>query len=169
MDIQTNNTPDQKNNSMTKIITAAVIIFAVLLVGFFIFMGDDSDQLTETTTSQMPQTNQQEDNTATSNDRANQQSTDGEQAKNTITYTDDGFTPGTLTVKVGDTVTVINRSSKQLEFSSDVHPTHSDNSEINQTTTAPGESTSFKVSKAGTHGYHDHLNASRTGTLVVEE
>jgi plastocyanin len=32
----------------------------------------------------------------------------------------------------------------------------------------PGQSWSFKFTKAGTWKYHDHLNPGATGTIVVE-
>lgn len=86
-----------------------------------------------------------------------------------ITYTDQGFSPSTLTVKVGTTIRVVNNSSDALEFSSDNHPTHLDNSELNMDVLAVGESSTFTVTKSGEHGFHDHLNASNEGILTVTE
>lgn len=87
----------------------------------------------------------------------------------TITFTDDGFSPSTLTVKKGTKVTVVNKSSSPVQFSSGQHPTHREDPEINMSELAPGERGSFTVTVAGTHSFHDHLNASKTGTLVVTE
>lgn len=165
MDDQPSNSPEQKTNNTSKIIVAIVVIIAALVAGFFLLTGDDTNQSAETTTDQTPQTTPLQPNS----DQDNQPTASDEQSQNTITYTDSGFTPATLSVKVGDTVTVVNRSSRPLQFSSDVHPTHTNNPELNQRTAGPGDNVSFTINKPGTHGYHDHLDASRTGTLIVEE
>lgn len=87
----------------------------------------------------------------------------------TITFTNAGFTPGSLTVKKGATITVKNTSSTEVQFSSDDHPTHRLNTEMNLKTLQPGESASFTAETVGTHGFHDHIDDSKTGTLIVTE
>jgi plastocyanin len=86
-----------------------------------------------------------------------------------ITYTDDGFTPSTLTVKKDSAVTVTNKSSKNVMFSSADHPTHQKQPELNMQTLKPGESGTITITKAGTWGYHDHINETMTGTITVTE
>jgi plastocyanin len=86
----------------------------------------------------------------------------------TITFTGDGFTPAVTTVKAGDTVRVANKSSQPLNFDSDPHPTHTDEPELNVGAIGPGESGTFTVTKKGHWGFHDHLNPSLRGTLIVE-
>ena len=87
----------------------------------------------------------------------------------TITFSDSGFSPSTITVKSGSTVTVKNSSaSTSLDFDSDPHPVHTDNPELNIGSIAPGSSKSFTVTKTGSWGYHNHLNPSQRGTLVVQ-
>lgn len=90
------------------------------------------------------------------------------QSGNVITYSNNGFSPASLTVKAGSTVTIKNDSSRLLQFDSDPHPEHTDNPELNIGTISPGQSKSITVTKTGSHGYHNHLNDSDTGTLVVE-
>lgn len=85
-----------------------------------------------------------------------------------ITYTDSGFNPETLTVKTGTVVTVKNDTSRTLDFASDDHPTHRINSELNVGEIDSGESATF-TAKAGTWGFHDHLNDDATGVLTVED
>lgn len=87
----------------------------------------------------------------------------------TITFTDDGFMPSTLTVKKGTVVTVKNSSSNRVQFSSDDHPTHRLDPEINLEVLEPGESASFTAKTVGTHGFHDHIDDSKVGTLIVTE
>lgn len=87
----------------------------------------------------------------------------------TITYTDSGFSPSTLTVARGTTITVVNHSSDLLKFSSGPHPTDNEDPEINMDMLTPGKQGSFIVSKLGTHGFHNHYNEDKTGTLLVTD
>lgn len=85
----------------------------------------------------------------------------------TIVFTDKGFEPSKLSVKVGATVTVKNNSSEDVQFSSDDHPTHKLNQGMNLRVLAPGESAMFITNQAGNWGFHDHINDSFTGTITV--
>jgi plastocyanin len=90
------------------------------------------------------------------------------QTAGTITYTDNGFSPATLTVKSGTVVTIKNSSSSLLQFDSDPHPVHTDDPELNIGVIAPGQSKTITVTQTGTHGYHNHSNPDDTGTLIVQ-
>lgn len=85
-----------------------------------------------------------------------------------ITYGDSGFEPTSLTVKVNEQVSVVNNSSKTLQFDSDPHPEHTDNPELNVETVEPNQTKTFSVSKTGIFGVHNHLNPSERMTLTVE-
>ncbi|HEV7952023.1 MAG TPA: cupredoxin domain-containing protein [Candidatus Saccharimonadales bacterium] len=87
----------------------------------------------------------------------------------TITYTDDGFSPSTTTVKKGSTITVTNNSTVNVMLSSADHPTHVEQPELNMSTLKPGESGTITLTKVGTWGFHDHIDESMTGTIVVTE
>ena len=89
-------------------------------------------------------------------------------ATSTIIFTDDGFAPSDYTVKANQPVTVTNNSSMDLEFSSNNHPTHHEQSELNMSVLRPGESGTFTPTKPGTWGFHDHLHDEFVGKLVVE-
>ena len=104
-------------------------------------------------------------------------------SKNIITYTNSGYTPNTITIKKGETVTWKNESSISMWTASAVHPTHraypgTDISACGTQTllpmfdacggTAPGQSWSFVFNNVGTWKYHNHLNSSKFGTVVVE-
>lgn len=86
----------------------------------------------------------------------------------TITYTDSGFSPSPLTVKKDDTIKIVNQSSVSLEFSSDDHPTHKADPELNMPIIQAGKDAMLKVTKTGTWGYHNHLKPSDEGRLTVE-
>lgn len=87
----------------------------------------------------------------------------------TTTFTSNGFSPSTLTVKKGTKLTVVNKSSEPVQFSSGEHPTHTEDPELNMDELAPGESGSITVTVVGTHEFHDHNDDSKTGTLIVTE
>ncbi len=85
----------------------------------------------------------------------------------TIVFTDDGFEKQSYTVAAGQSVTVKNNSTIEVEFSSDDHPTHTDNSELNMDVLFPGKEQTFIPTKAGTWGIHNHKQPELTTTLVV--
>ena len=89
-------------------------------------------------------------------------------ASATITYSNSGFSPNSVTVKSGDTVAIKNTSSSDLQYDSDPHPVHTDDEELNVGTVAPGQTATFTVTTKGTFGYHNHLNASDTGTIIIQ-
>ena len=141
----------------------AVIILAVLVGGAFALMSGsdktDTPQIETTTPVISPNTD--------ANDTSDSPNTPTS-SEVTITYSGNSFSPATLTVKAGTTVTIVNESSSQMQFSSNDHPVHSDNPELNAAAIGAGQSTTITPSSTGTWGYHDHLNESVTGTLVVE-
>lgn len=97
--------------------------------------------------------------------------------ENTVTYTDSGYSPATLTIEAGETVTFQNDSASAMWTASAVHPTHgeypTDGGCLGSTFdscegTQPGESWSFQFDETGEWGYHNHLAPSDTGKIVVE-
>ncbi len=96
-----------------------------------------------------------------------------------VTYTDAGFSPKTITIAEGDTVTFVNNSSRNMWVASNIHPTHNEYPEESDgdclgssfdacAGVSSGESWSFTFDRVGEWGYHNHLNPSRTGTVIVE-
>lgn len=86
----------------------------------------------------------------------------------TITYDGTSFSLSSNSVKAGETVKVVNNSSKELDFDSDPHPVHTDNSELNAGPIDAGKSKSFVLNTKGTWGFHNHLDSSQRGSLTVE-
>ena len=100
----------------------------------------------------------------------------------TIERTDNGYSPNPLTVKVGSTVTWINNSSANHRPASAQHPTHTvyPGSSITKCGSGeiifdacvgvePGDSYSFTFNEVGEWAYHNHLNPSNSGKVVVVE
>ncbi len=100
----------------------------------------------------------------------------------TIRYTDAGYVPNSVTIPVGGTITWVNDTSKNMWVASAMHPTHTAYSGTNLsqhcpdtsgdafdqcTGGAPGTTYSFTFDKAGTWRYHDHIDATKFGSVVV--
>jgi len=90
------------------------------------------------------------------------------QAQSEVTLTSDGFSPATLTIKSGISVTWINKSGKIATVDSDPHPLHTAYSQLNLGNFADNKTLSLTFDKPGTYGYHNHLNPSNRGTITVE-
>ena len=85
----------------------------------------------------------------------------------TITYTGKAFEPNLDTIAVNSTVRVRNRSVRLLNFASDPYPTNIYEPEFNIGELKPGESKTFYISQKGRWGYHNALDPSETGRLIV--
>ena len=115
----------------------------------------------------------------------NSQQTVGTGERNVIEITSSGFTPGTLTISKGETVTFINKDTEEHWPASASHPTHTvypgsdiekcfdgktDKSTLFDSCggLSEGESWSFTFNEVGSWGYHDHLDANLHGKVIVE-
>jgi plastocyanin len=88
---------------------------------------------------------------------------------NIVKLTDNGWEPSTLTIKSGDTVKFENDSSDDAWPASNVHPTHLLYPGFDaKKPLLPGDSYSFTFTKAGSWGYHNHLEPDVQGTIVVK-
>lgn len=85
-----------------------------------------------------------------------------------VTYDSKSFSPASVTIEVGDTVTFTNTGSGSMWVGSDPHPNHTDLPAFDSLKgLKKGESYSFTFTKAGSWGYHNHLSSSHKGTVVV--
>ncbi len=92
----------------------------------------------------------------------------GVMERTVVTYADGGFNPKIVTVSVGTTVTFMNDSSGAMWVASDIHPTHQllpGFDELNSV--SKGGSYEYTFVKVGTWTYHNHMNPSVKGTVVV--
>lgn len=111
--------------------------------------------------------------------------TSGEEAAadNTVFYTDDGFSPKVLEIGVGEQVTWVNKSSGDMWPASAIHPTHMvyDGTSLEEHCAEGAGPTfdaceplgellewSFVFDKPGEWKYHDHLQPTHTGTVIVK-
>lgn len=134
----------------------AVAAVAVIAIGAFLLFGNkkagDSPNAANT-------------NTSDAFDRV--ELTDDEIAA-TITYTSSGFNPSRVTVPAGSALLIINESDDVVAPSSDNHPTHTLNPELNFPDIRPGQSATMVLTKTGTWGIHDHYDADKRATVIVE-
>lgn len=87
----------------------------------------------------------------------------------TIALTDTGFTPATITIPAGTTVTFINNGQAAHWPASAVHPTHQALPGFDSLRgLSTGETYSFTFDTAGSWSFHDHLNPQFTGTIIVQ-
>lgn len=149
----------------TKALIGVIAIASVILLGTWVYIatrGPASDQTTDIRTT--PQSDIDTTSETPVSDTAVEPASD-----TTIAYTNEGFSPNTITIKKGSTVTVTNTSDANVMLSSADHPTHEEQPELNMEMLKPGESGTLTLTKVGTWGYHDHVNASMTGTIIVTE
>lgn len=95
----------------------------------------------------------------------------------TVTYDGKTYSPSSAEIKKGQSVIYVNKSSTNMWPASAMHPTHAayptTGGCIGSTFDAcdgiaPGGSWSFVFDTVGRWGYHDHLNPSARGTVVVK-
>jgi cytoskeletal protein RodZ len=151
-------------NNISKVIIG-IIALLVILGGAFIFLKPDKSSAPGTNnSSQKPDTSA--DDTANSANSAN--TPDNKPAAVTVTYNGSSFSLSADTIKAGESIKVVNSSTKDLDFDSDPHPVHTDNPELNLGSIAPGESKSATLSTKGHWGFHNHLNSSQHGNITVQ-
>lgn len=101
-----------------------------------------------------------------------------------ISYSDNGFSPSILTISVGESVRFFNEGNRLLMWpASAVHPTHKayPGTDIAKCGTSSqngmfdackgygtGESWEFRFNEQGTWKYHNHLQPTHFGTIIVE-
>ena len=116
-----------------------------------------------------------------SGQQTRQLTTEPQPSGNTVEIIESGFSPNVLTIKVGETVTFVNKDSRQHWPASNVHPTHTayPGSDIEKCGAganifdacnglAQGETFSFTFDQRGSWEYHDHLNPRLIGTVEVQ-
>lgn len=143
-------------------LVGGVIAVVVISAGYFFWQGYSK-----------PSTEMQTTNTATteiSPTQTSQATTSGKvTAKTTVNYSDSGFTPNNITVKVGETVTWSNQSSATMWVASNPHPTHTDLLGFDELASADrGGTYSYTFTKVGNWGYHNHLSPSDKGVVTVQ-
>jgi len=165
---------------MSKNLIIAIIVVVVLAVGGWWLYSSNMATAPTFTTQPTEQTGEV-DNTAQANPMVDVEVVVAKTHE--VIYTNSGYSPSQLTIKVGDTVVFKNQSTTSLWTASGMHPVHSaysgialqqhcpdpENNDFDQCKAeAPGASWSFTFTKAGTWGYHDHMSSMNFGKIIVE-
>lgn len=158
----------------TKNLLIAIVVIALIALGAYAF---------STREAAAPSDEQSMEQSATTSESSINEE-DGGPAFTVITLTDNGFSPSSVTIAVGETVRFINDSSRGMWIGADEHPTHTEydgtstrehcsngmstGGSFDQcTSVANGEFWDYTFTKSGTFGFHNHVGASHTGTVIV--
>lgn len=85
-----------------------------------------------------------------------------------VEVTDNGFSPASLTIKKGTKVMWLNKTDRMVTVNSDLHPIHNLYPKLNLGSFITSKTVQLIFDEAGTYTYHNHLNASMTGSIIVE-
>lgn len=145
-----------------RILIVSVLVLVIAIGGWIVINKDSSDQESDT------DIQVKVDEILPENDGDTTQS---DEISNTlkVSYTSGGFSPSSLTVNAGDTVTFTNNGNSQMWVASNPHPIHTNLSAFdNRKGIASGEAYKFTFETAGEYFYHDHLNIGYGGTIIVK-
>lgn len=167
----------------TYVILAVIILLIVGAVALYQKKANNTQPSNQTTTTQTG-VDSSEPAVQPTPQAAEQPAESGKQtAEKIITKTDAGFSPNSITIKKGETVTWKNQSAGAFWPASAMHPTHTVYGGTSLSEHCPdtvktafdacqgllvGSSWSFTFEKTGSWKYHDHLNPSHFGTVIVE-
>ncbi len=85
-----------------------------------------------------------------------------------VRYTDTGFVPNKIEIKVGDMVEFVNESNKDMWVASMSHPAHAILPTFDQFRAyKKGAIYRYIFDKKGTWEFHDHINPTRGGVINV--
>jgi plastocyanin len=133
------------------------VLVAVLVIGggiAWLTMNKKSDKTASSSSTTPPPSS----NDTTSNDNQAVATTE-------VTIQDMAFSPATITVKKGSTVTWTNKDSVSHNVSAD----ESSDLKMLSDTLADGDSFKFTFDKTGTFTYRCDFHPSMTGTVIVTE
>ncbi|MFI5270652.1 MAG: cupredoxin domain-containing protein [Candidatus Saccharimonadales bacterium] len=88
-----------------------------------------------------------------------------------VSITDSGFVPATVTIKVGQAVVWTNDAvTSHFVISDDPVPLKAGEPQPNSVQSIkPGDTYSYVFNQAGSYGYHDTIDPSFQGTVVVKQ
>ncbi len=87
----------------------------------------------------------------------------------TIDITKTSYTPGTVTIKKGQSVTWVNNDTVPHQIAADPYPTHSSLPELHSSSLNQGDSYTFTFENKGTFTYQDPLYPTTLKATVVVE
>ncbi len=87
----------------------------------------------------------------------------------TVSLSKEGFSPQTVTIKVGGAVRWKNESGQQQTVNSDNYPTNQLHKELNFGIFGNGSSVVHTFTKLGIYGYHNQFHHEQKGKVIVTQ
>ncbi len=87
----------------------------------------------------------------------------------TVTITDHGFEPGTIAVKAGTRIVWESGDHSLHQVVANPYPSGTTLASLRSSILSDDQTYSFTATKTGNFAYHDQLNPTINGTLVVHE
>lgn len=160
---------------MNKVLLGVVVLAVGALVGWYYFGGNAAGipgmQVVSPRVSPMP-TSGVVDESGMMKEPAVEGSGKGGVvvAQDTVVYTDNGYQPKSLTIKKGTRVTFRNDSASSMWTASGTHPTHQLLPGFDQKqSVGKGGTYEYTFTSVGTWQYHNHVNPSDVGYIVVTQ
>ena len=89
-----------------------------------------------------------------------------------IIFNNGEVTPSCVKVSQGAEIKWLNAGDENIQIGADPHPVHTGNKEVSYggfvLDMAPSEEKTFTINKVGKTGYHDHLDSSVGGVIIVD-
>lgn len=148
----------------TRVVVAVCAVIAIgAFIGGYYFRGDSSgEEVAEQSSSPTPSVTVSPTPTASAVYKP---------SSYTVRLTSGSLSPKALSIRVGDTVTLLNASNAAFWPASDPHPTHTACPGFDALRgLANGESYTLTFTRAQTCGYYNHLDSANTkmrGTITV--
>jgi plastocyanin len=163
------NQPGQKSGSGMTVAIVIIIILVIAVVAWKMMAGKTDTTTPASVANTETQVQPDQQATSTTNVTASTTTTVNVPKTVTVTLTDTGYSPKSVTINSGDTVKFVNDSKGRMWTASNPHPAHTDYPGFDEKSGAVnGGSYEFMFEKVGTWGYHNHLNPSLKGTVVVK-
>jgi plastocyanin len=143
---------------MKKAVPIIGVVIIILAVGGIVLAKHNSDNKSSDKSMNMSSSSKSTDTGSSSSSQASSSTS------NSVTIENFAFSPASITVKAGTTVTWTNKDSAThtvTETDSQTGPNSGD--------LATGKSYSFKFDTAGTYKYHCSIHPDMTGTVTVTQ
>ena len=157
-----------------------IIVLALIVIGGMIVIPNDSDNGSETESVEKSESaddgmEQKDDTVMRGGGEESMQST-ANTSEVEVQYTNAGFEPKVITINKGQTITWTNNSSRSMWIASALHPSHnvypvkSDDDCLGSSFDACtfDKTYSFTFDIVGEWNYHNHVQAGRTGKVIVK-
>jgi|GEM_PF-236200 len=175
------------------LVIVILIALGVLGVGWFLFMNDPITPATvdQNVTIEQPTTNNENNSNSTTTGTGAGVGVDVNVGAGagvstapmiaTVTYSASGYSPSSVTVKKGGTVTFVDQGTGKMWTASASHPTHTvyagttlaehcgDATDTSFDQCKNSSQYSFSFDKTGTWRYHNHSQSSHYGSVTVVE